>query len=80
MKLMVYLPIADFEEIFDCLLSPLHHHYIHSYNTMDRLRVLYFLHKLILHWVYVEYERCLQVWPPKHLFCLRWSKIIDLIS
>jgi len=60
LKLLVYLPMADFEEVFDCILAPLHNHFLHTWDAVERLRVLFFLHKLLLHWIYVEYERVLQ--------------------
>ena len=60
LKLLVYLPMADFEEVFDCVLGPLNNHFLHTWDGVERLRVLFYLHKLLLHWIYVEYERCLQ--------------------
>ena len=59
LRLLAYLPITEFDELDDCVLTHIKIHYNSKFTTIQQLMVLTYLNKLILHWSVVEYKRTL---------------------
>ena len=52
------MPLA---ELNDCILLPLRKLFNSTFTPMERLLLLLYLHKLLLHWIGVEYGRVLKL-------------------
>ncbi len=55
--LLDHLQITDFDEFNDCILQPLTVHFTASFDYNKRLLTLVHLHRLLFHWIHLEYGR-----------------------
>uniref|UniRef100_A0A0K2TK23 Centromere protein I [Gallus gallus] n=1 Tax=Lepeophtheirus salmonis TaxID=72036 RepID=A0A0K2TK23_LEPSM len=57
LQLISHIQITDFDELFDCILSPIHSHYVNSFSFPQKLSMLSIVKELIVFWIQSEVPR-----------------------
>ena len=55
-KMLVYLQITDFNELDECILSPIRTLFNSKLSSVHQLFILNYLSRLAMHWATIEYE------------------------
>ncbi|XP_059079745.1 centromere protein I-like [Tigriopus californicus] len=56
--LVSHVQITDFEELSECVLTPLLAHFSKKFTIQQQIVTLACLRRLVFHWITLEYERC----------------------